>query len=60
MWNRRGYAAISMDLYGKLPSPGIPATERTSAFFLNVYDKDGAVAPQGDAWPVSSEYIERP
>lgn len=28
MWNRRGYAAISMDLYGKLPAPGIAATER--------------------------------
>jgi len=28
MWNSRGYAAIAMDLYGKVPAPGVHPTER--------------------------------
>lgn len=28
MWNSRGYAAIAMDFYGKLPAPGVKPAER--------------------------------
>ncbi|NLY00803.1 MAG: hypothetical protein GXY83_32315 [Rhodopirellula sp.] len=28
MWNGRGYAAIAMDLYGKLPAPGVAPVKR--------------------------------
>ena len=34
--------------------------ENTAAFFLNVYDQTGPMAPAGGAWPTSSEYIELP
>ena len=34
--------------------------ENTAAFFLNVYDQTGSMAPAGGAWPTSSEYIELP
>jgi len=30
------------------------------AYFVNVYDEDGQVAPDGVVWPISSEYIETP
>lgn len=42
MWNSRGYAAISMDLYGKVPAPGVHPTERQ---LLN----EGFPDPYGDA-----------
>jgi len=34
--------------------------EGVVAYFVNVYDEDGPVAPDGVVWPISSEYIEVP
>lgn len=30
------------------------------AFYVNVYDEEGPISPEGEVWPVSSEYIELP
>lgn len=34
--------------------------ENVAAFFINVYDEAGVAAPEGNVWPISSEYIEVP
>lgn len=41
MWNKRGYAAMAMDFYGKAPAPGVPPSERQTV-------NDGFPDPYGE------------
>ena len=49
-------------LPAKLERDSVSASlpEAATAFFFNLYEKAGEAAPQGDVWPVSSAYVERP
>ena len=55
---KRTWQTVPATLADGIATATLP--ENTAAFFLNVYDQVGPMAPAGAAWPTSSEYVELP
>lgn len=54
---KRVWQTVPAQVEGDVISAELP--KEATAFFFNVYEKPGNVAPTGNAWPISSDYVER-